>query len=500
MNNPFPHNEPTDKELWDELPDASDARKQDIYMTLGVRAFHSEKFDTALAMFEKSLETSENLSLTREKYFSMHWMTRCFRELKEWDKVFDLFARFEEHGLAELEAEDLSHMFRSKAFAHKERRQALEAIVAFQYAENYAREHGDVMSACNDAIQRARIHALLREFSVARDLLIATLTNAREDSIAPVAAMVQLNLGKVYLQSNDFGAAIITLEDAVTTLEAVSDEIHVKDARISLAAAHGRNGDPVRAEAMLVDIESSLEPWDIEERASLALVRAELSWDVDEIAALHKKARAIAQNDGRYHFVNIVDINMAVVMAETGDAVGAERLLRDVIASAEKFDDHDVISEARVRLASILVETSRADAALELLTTISIATFGDDTFAWQRFALVHSTALLLVGNIDEAEQAVTVIMNLDRTFANLPLIAEAYWITSQIEDKRNGRTSVWEHMLSASVAMSLQSGNTELATLRSRDLIPATDSAVTIPRAPIATPSALLEDINEEIA
>jgi hypothetical protein len=55
-------------------------------------------------------------------------------------------------------------------------------------------------------------------------------------------------------------------------------------------------------------------------------------------------------------------------------------------------------------------------------------------------------------------------------------------------------------MLSASVAMSLQSGNAELATERSRDLVPSSASAVTIPRPPLATPNALLDDINEENA
>jgi len=129
---------------------------------------------------------------------------------------------------------------------------------------------------------------------------------------------------------------------------------------------------------------------------------------------------------------------------------------------------------------------------------MSIATFGDDSSAWQRFALVHSAALLLVGEIDEAEQSVMVIMNLDRTWANLSMIAEAYWITSQIEEKRNGRTPQWEHMLSASVAMLLQSGNAELATERSRDLVPAAESAPSIPRQPLSTPNQLLDNINAE--
>jgi hypothetical protein len=91
-----------------------------------------------------------------------------------------------------------------------------------------------------------------------------------------------------------------------------------------------------------------------------------------------------------------------------------------------------------------------------------------------------------------------VVMNLDRTWANLAMIAEAYWITSQIEEKRNGRTPQWEHMLSASVAMLLQSGNADLATERSRDLVPAAKSALGIPRQPLSTPNQLLDNINAE--
>ena len=496
MPNPWENHEPTDKELWDELGDTVDARRQEIFVVLGQRAHNSNKYEDALALFDKSLELCDSLGYTREKYFTMVSMTRCHRELKNWDKVFEIFNQLEERGLAELEVEDLALLFRSKAFALKERRMALDAIEAFRIAEEYSRECGESYLACNDAIQRARIHALLREFAVARDLMLATLEYARVEAVVPLAAQVQLNLGRIYLQAADFPAAVVTLEDAVATFEAIEDDIYGKKARIALAAAHGRNGNVVRAEQLLVALDESLNPWDIELRASSSLLRAELSWDPAEAAVFHKKARALAANDGRRHFVNVVDINAAVIMAEAGDLIGAEKLLRAVIETAEKFDDLDIINEARVRLASIVIELDRPDEALSLLATMSIATFGDDSFAWQRFALVHSAALLLVGEIDEAEQAVVVIMNLDRTWANLAMIAEAYWITSQIEEKRNGRNPQWEHMLSASVAMLLQAGNAELATERARDLVPAAESAPDIPRKPLSTPNDLLDNIN----
>ncbi len=498
MNNPWETNEPTDADLWDELPGSVDSRRQEIYTILAQRAYNANKYDESLALFDKSLELCETLGYTREKCFTMVGQTRCHRELENWDKVFEIFDWFENRGLADLEAEDLAHIFRAKAFALKERRRALDAIEAFRLAEKYSLECGESYMVCNDAIQRARIHALLREFTVARDLLLATLEYARTDAIVPLAAQVQLNLGRIYLQGRDYPAAIVTLEDAVATFDAIEDEIFGRKAQIALAAAHGRNGNVARAEEILVALDLALNPWDIELRASISLLRAELSWDPKEAAAFHKKARALAENDARRHFVNVVDINAAVIMAEAGDMFGAEKLLRVVIESAEKFDDLDIINEARVRLASIVTELDRPDEALSLLSTLSIATFGDDAYAWQRFALVQSAALLLVGEIDESEQAVTVIMNLERTWANLALIAEAYWITSQIEEKRHGRTPTWEHMLSASVAMLLQTGNAELATERARDLVPAADSTPSIPRQPIRTPNDLLDDINAE--
>ncbi|MSX40066.1 MAG: hypothetical protein F2785_03935, partial [Actinobacteria bacterium] len=133
-------------------------------------------------MFEKSRELAETLLLSREKYMSMYWMTRCYRSLSNWDKVFEIFAEFETHGPAELESEDLAHMLQAKGYALKERRQALDAIEAFQLAETYARECGMHFMVCDDAIQRAHIHALLREYNVARDILLATLEYAREDA------------------------------------------------------------------------------------------------------------------------------------------------------------------------------------------------------------------------------------------------------------------------------------------------------------------------------
>ena len=451
-------------------------------------------------MFEKSRELAETLLLSREKYMSMYWMTRCYRSLSNWDKVFEIFAEFETHGPAELESEDLAHMLQAKGYALKERRQALDAIEAFQLAETYARECGMHFMVCDDAIQRAHIHALLREYNVARDILLATLEYAREDASVPLAARVQMNLGRVYVQAGDFPAAIVTLDDAVSTLESIDDDQLIKEARLLRATAYARNADVGRAEVLFAELDISLDPWDIEVRASIALARAVMSEDPAEVTVLHKKARALAANDGRHHFVHVVDINVAVMMAESGDLEGAERLLRSVMESAEKFDDQDVINEARVRLASVLVEVGRPDVALSMMSTLSIASFGDDALGWQRFALVQASALLLVGDIDEAEQSVTVIMNLDRSVPNLAMIAEAYWISSQVEEKRNGRTPRWERELSASVVMLLHAGNAELATDRSRDLVPTAVSGVTIPRAPLATPDALLDDITSENA
>ncbi len=451
-------------------------------------------------MFEKSRELAETLLLSREKYMSMYWMTRCYRSLSNWDKVFEIFAEFETHGPAELESEDLAHMLQAKGYALKERRQALDAIEAFQLAETYARECGAHFMVCDDAIQRAHIHALLREYNVARDILLATLEYAREDASVPLAARVQMNLGRVYVQAGDFPAAIVTLDDAVSTLESIDDDQLIKEARLLRATAYARNADVGRAEVLFAELDISLDPWDIEVRASIALARAVMSEDPAEVTVLHKKARALAANDGRHHFVHVVDINVAVMMAESGDLEGAERLLRSVMESAEKFDDQDVINEARVRLASVLVEVGRPDEALSMMSTLSIASFGDDALGWQRFALVQASALLLVGDIDEAEQSVTVIMNLDRSVPNLAMIAEAYWISSQVEEKRNGRTPRWERELSASVVMLLHAGNAELATDRSRDLVPTAVSGVTIPRAPLATPDALLDDITSENA
>jgi tetratricopeptide (TPR) repeat protein len=499
MSNPWEINEPTDDELWSELGDAVDARKQEIYFMLGHRTFHAQRYEAALALFEQSLELSEKLSYTREKYFSLQWMTRCHRELKNWDKVSEIFALIEGSAVPELEAEDLAQLFRSKAFAMRERRRAIDAIEAFRIAEGYAREEGDCFSACMDAIQRAKIHALLREYSTAREILESTHVYAREESILPIAAMVQYWLGKVYLESGDVGLAIPTLQDAITCLESVEDVMHVKDAKLALGTAFARAGEHSAADAILTELDADLKPWDNEVRSGILMARTEMTKDATEVSALFTKARALALNDGSYHFVNVVDINIAVVMAESGDMARAEKILDDVLVSAERFDDQDIINEARVRLASIYVETERSDQALALLETMSIATFGDDTFGWQRYALVRSAAALQVGDLDDAEETVRVIMNLDRTWANLAMIAEAYWITAQIEEHRNGRTSTWEHMLSASVALTLQAGNAELATNRSRDLVPdAPGGNRSIPRAPITSPEGLIANINEK--
>ena len=497
MSNPWETNEPTDDELWAELGDAVDARKQEIYFMLGHRAFHAKKYDAALALFEQSLELSEKLSYTREKYFSLQWMTRCYRELNDWDKVSEIFALIESAAVPELEAEDLAQLYRSKAFAMRERRQAIDAIEAFRVAEAYAREIDDCFSASMDAVQRAKIHALLREYAVAREILESTLEYARETSILPIAAMVQYWLGKVYLESGDVSLAIPTLHDAITCLESVDDDMHINDAKLTLGTALVRAGELAEADAILTELDSVLKPWDNEIRSGILMTRTEMSTDPAEVSALYRKARAMALNDGSYHFVNVVDINIAVIKAESGDWAGAEQILNDVITSAERFDDQDIINEARVRLASIYVETERSDKALALLETMSIATFGDDTFGWQRYALVRSAAALRVGDVDDAEETVRVIMNLDRTWANLAMIAEAYWITSQIEEQRHGRTTDWEHMLSASVALTLQVGNAELATHRSRDLVPdSLNSDRSIPRSPITSPDGLIRDIN----
>jgi tetratricopeptide (TPR) repeat protein len=197
-----------------------------------------------------------------------------------------------------------------------------------------------------------------------------------------------------------------------------ADHMEVLSTRYRLAWSRGLQGRCAEAEAdfeaLLADIESVFAP----DSPSVVMVRSRLGWvrawqgrfddaEKDHRFVLEARERVLGSRHprtlwARYH--------LATLLLRRGDHRGAERLLREVIAEAERGlelgRDHPLSMEGRDRLARLLADSGRLEEAERTgraLVTQRRRVTGPDHPATLRARYVVALAILRSGRLREAE-------------------------------------------------------------------------------------------------
>lgn len=197
-----------------------------------------------------------------------------------------------------------------------------------------------------------------------------------------------------------------------------ADHMEVLSTRYRLAWSRGLQGRCAEAEAdfegLLADIENGYAP----DSPSVVMVRSRLGWvrawqgrfdeaERDHRFVLEARERVLGSRHprtlwARYH--------LATLLLRRGDHRGAERLLREVIAEAERGlelgRDHPLSMEGRDRLARLLADSGRLEEAERTgraLVTQRRRVTGFDHPATLRARFVVALAILRAGRLREAE-------------------------------------------------------------------------------------------------
>lgn len=238
------------------------------------------------------------------------------------------------------------------------------------------------------------------------------------------------------------------------------DHMEVLSTRYRLAWSRGLQGrcDEAEAdfEALLADVESVFAP----DAPSVVMVRSRLGWvrawqgrfdesEADHRFVLEARERVLGSRHPRTLRARL---DLAALMLRRGDHRGAERLLREVIAEAERGlelgKDHPLSMECRSRLAHLLADSGRLEEAERTgraLVTQRGRVSGYDHPDTLRARFVVALAILRAGRLREAEvrlEAVVAdqerVLGFDHryTLETRAALAEAYGRAGRLAESR----------------------------------------------------------------
>ena len=451
MNDPYGNNEDPEAPLWERYENGGPADKLEALTSLGdIQTFKQEWAD-ALIMYEEAHEIAVSLDRQFNRYELLARIARCQSRLGEPDRALALLRDNEKEVRAHLESGELSSFYRTKGFVYQDLRLALEALDCFRASEALSREADDWGGICLDVASQVRMLSILQDHTAAVELLDRVIPEAEENAYIGSVVHLMHSRAKLHIDMREYGAAAEIMSEALL----IDEQAPWEDSRIAmemtLATALVHLGD--RAEAMIIldETDRHIRFANSRNKVKSAMLRGQIV-DGDEGATLRAKARARARRDGMHQLGNICDINDAMRLATEGNLTGAERLIRGAMRDADEHGDTHLVHEARIRLAAVLVEARRPDEALAVLSDLTEAHFGDDMFLAWRFRTVLGSALVDVGDLDAAVNAVSPVFAAAPTLEHYRFLADAHYVLARVAERRDGRDARWAEHLGKSVA------------------------------------------------
>jgi hypothetical protein len=202
----------------------------------------------------------------------------------------------------------------------------------------------------------------------------------------------------------------------------------------------------------------------------------------------------VAKNSNALDLVDHIEVTRAM-RADPNVAISS---LTSVIERTIERDDDVTRDEARLVLARKLCDAGRHAEAVEQLTILSVANFGDDAYKILTYLILRADALIAVGELVEARSIALALSRLDRRWEVLDAIAEGYWQLATIEIAANGPTREWELLASQCISLLALDGDFDLLQERAEVLIGAVVFDDQPYRGSLDTIDALIADIANE--
>jgi tetratricopeptide (TPR) repeat protein len=478
-----------DTELWDQTVHGPTESRIHALMTLAHRASLNETHAEAASLQERIAELYLE---TKQDDFAVVSIARAisaWQEVEEWENIEALRVKAESLSDSVFEATPWREFYSAYGWAAYHRRAYVVALEYVEKAIACAEESGLSHFRALHLWQKGVLIAALGRSAEGLVFLQQALALAREESNLFMVADILADISLVHSKLLDRTASLEPAQEAFALLAEVPPfvPLHFR-VKFALGNAYLSTGSTNLAFQTFESIHQDL-PTYLKARTMIRM--SECGYD-DEL--WESRAYTVAKNSNAWDLVDHIDVTRAM-RAEPSAAIAS---LKAVIERTSERDDDVTRDEARLVLARKLCDAGLYADALEQLTILSVANFGDDAYKVLTYLVLRADALIAVGELVEARSIALALSRLDRRWEVIDAIAEGYWQLATIELAANGPNIEWERLANQSISFLALEGDFELLQERAKIL----SGSVVLDKQPyresLDTIDALLADIANE--
>lgn len=482
--------EPTEAELWELVSNGSGPARTNAMITLAQQMYGEGKYSDAASMQERLADVFLEDDNADDALIALARATGAWMEVEDWSSIEEIAERAVTLEDKAFSAESWRDYYSSYAWAAHQRRAAAVALEYIDRALSYADEMDSDSNRANLLWQKGSIVATFGRTREAITILERALFHARAASAIPLIVDILAEMALLNIQILNAERSITFAEEAQTLLADTFPwpglRQRVGYALASSYLAAGRVAEAVAEYESIVEQQPSYHKIRTMIRLSECGTESAASWE--------SRAYILARNTNTWDLLNHLEINRAMQT----EPILAIPVLDSVIARAIDYDDDVTRDAARLVLARKFMELGDFGGAMDALSHISAANFGDDMIKVITFLVLRVDALIETGDLVEARAIATTLTRLDPRPEFVSGIAEGFWQLSLIENQTNGQSLEWERLAHASIAHLARIGEFDLLRKRVELLrVNMVENGLKF-RPTIDTVDALLEDIRRE--
>lgn len=490
MSDDFEHFEDMEEsELWEQTTHGLTETRIHALMTLAHRATDGNAHAQAASIQERIADLYLESKKTDDALVAFARAISAWQEVEEWENIEILRVKAEALSDSLFEAGAWREFYAAYGWAAYQRRAYVVALEYVEKAIACTEESGSTHYRALHLWQKGVLTAALGRSAEGIVFLQEGLSLAREESNLFMVADILADLSIIQSRTLDRKAALAPAEEAAALLAEVPPFVPLNfRVKFALGNAYLCTGATYLAFVTFESIHADLPNY----LKAKALIRmSECGYD-DEM--WESRAYTVAKNSNAFDLVDHIEVTRAM----RADPHTAIAVLTSVIERTIERDDDMTRDEARLVLARKLCDAGRHAEAVEQLTILSVANFGDDAYKILTYLILRADALIAVGELVEARSIALSLSRLDRRWEVIDAIAEGHWQLATIELAANGPTIEWERLANQCISLLALDGDFALLQERAEIL----SGAVVLDNQPyrgsLDTIDALIADIANE--
>jgi tetratricopeptide (TPR) repeat protein len=478
-----------DKTLWDTTTHGPIDSRVAALTVLAQRASERNAHAEEASLHERIVDLCMETNATDDALVAIARAIAAWQEVEEWENIEALRVKAEALSDSLFDAVAWREFYSAYGWAAYLRRAYVVALEFVEKAIACTEESGSTHYRALHLCQKGVLTAALGRSADGIVFLQEGLSLAREESNLFMVADILADLSIIQSRTLDREAALAPAQEAAALLAEVPPfgPLHFR-VKFALGNAYLSAGSTQLAFQTFESIHADL-PNYLKARTMIRMSECGLDDEMWE-----SRAYTVAKNSNAFDLVDHIEVTRAM-RADPATAIAS---LTSVIERTIERDDDVTRDEARLVLARKLCDAGRHAEAVEQLTILSVANFGDDAYKILTYLILRADALIAVGELVEARSIALALSRLDRRWEVIDAIAEGYWQLATIELAVNGPTIEWERLANQCISLLALDGDFALLQERAEIL----SGAVVLDNQPyrgsLDTIDALIADIANE--